>query len=81
MQADNHQYYNAKVVADCGGGLLFEQADVDVEKLSDLIEELSKDKDRISKMEAASKKLGQMRASEKIVDEIMEKINEKRFIG
>ena len=32
-------------------------------------------------MEAASKKLGQMRASEKIVDEIMEKINEKRFIG
>lgn len=71
--ADNHQYYNAKVVADCGGGLLFEQADVDVEKLSDLIEELSKDKDRIAKMEAASKKLGQMRASEKIVDEIMEK--------
>ena len=71
--ADNHQYYNAKVVADCGGGLLFEQADVDIEEMGNLIEVLSKDKDRIRKMEEASRALGQINASEKIVSEIMEK--------
>ena len=32
-------------------------------------------------MEEASRALGQINASEKIVSEIMEKINEKRFIG
>jgi UDP-N-acetylglucosamine--N-acetylmuramyl-(pentapeptide) pyrophosphoryl-undecaprenol N-acetylglucosamine transferase len=52
--AENHQYYNAKVVEDAGGGWCFEENKLSAEILADKILELILDR---KKLEDASKKI------------------------
>ena len=52
--AENHQYYNAKVVEDLGGGWCFEENKLSAEILADKILELILDR---KKLENASKKI------------------------
>ncbi|MDY6038798.1 MAG: undecaprenyldiphospho-muramoylpentapeptide beta-N-acetylglucosaminyltransferase [Eubacterium sp.] len=75
--ADNHQYYNAKVIADGGGGVLCEQENLETEKINSLIDDLAADKMKISEMETASGKLGVKDAGRRIVEEIMGSLNDK----
>jgi UDP-N-acetylglucosamine--N-acetylmuramyl-(pentapeptide) pyrophosphoryl-undecaprenol N-acetylglucosamine transferase len=52
---NNHQYKNAKVVADAGGALLIEEKFLTPKLLCEKIEELIFDKDKLSEM---SEKMG-----------------------
>ncbi len=55
--AENHQYYNAKVVEDLGGGWCFEENKLSAEILADKILELILDR---KKLENASKKINSL---------------------
>ncbi len=54
---NNHQYKNAKVVADAGGAVLIEEKDLTPERLSDEIEKLVFDKKKLSHMSKCMKAL------------------------
>ena len=63
---NNHQYFNAKVVADRGGSILIEEKELEEGVLAEIIEELMADPERVRKMEAASKQLGTISAADTI---------------
>ncbi len=54
----NHQYFNAKVVADRGGGLLLEEKDLSAETLCRSVLGLAEDREELARMAQASASLG-----------------------
>ena len=70
--AEDHQYHNAKVYEDQGAARVVRQADLEAFELSNFVLELLNDANRLSKMSSAAKSLGDPKASEKIVREIIE---------
>ena len=64
---NNHQYYNAKELADAGAAQLLEEKDMNAQSLSDLINALMADEGRREKMKAASRALGKTDAAEKMI--------------
>ena len=67
---NNHQFYNAKVLADRGAAVLIEEKDLEPGRLPDTVLHLAADRDRMERMEKASKALGRTDAAEVICDEI-----------
>ena len=69
---DNHQYYNAKAVADAGAALLIEEKDLPEgeDKLAEAVLELASDKERLSAMSEAAKKLARPDAADIIYREL-----------
>jgi UDP-N-acetylglucosamine--N-acetylmuramyl-(pentapeptide) pyrophosphoryl-undecaprenol N-acetylglucosamine transferase len=65
---NNHQYYNAKVVADRGGSVLIEEKDLTEGELVTVIETLMSDAEGIKKMERAAAALGTVDAAGTICD-------------
>ena len=65
---DNHQYYNAKVVADRGGAILIEEKDLTDGEVADEIEQLMNDRQALEKMEKASAELGTVTSAGQICD-------------
>lgn len=65
---DNHQYKNAKVLADAGAALLFEESAVNGEMLTAAVRDLVGDEEARKKMAAAAKKLAKTDAASKIAD-------------
>jgi UDP-N-acetylglucosamine--N-acetylmuramyl-(pentapeptide) pyrophosphoryl-undecaprenol N-acetylglucosamine transferase len=63
---DNHQYKNAKVLADRGGALLLEEKDISGKKLYDAAVELLADGSRRSAMSKGLKELATPHAAEDI---------------
>ena len=51
----NHQYFNAKAIADKGGAVLMEEKDLTGENISAAIEKISNDKDFMNEMSKAAK--------------------------
>ena len=51
--ADNHQYKNAKVLADAGAAMLIEEKDLTEESITAAVEQLYSDKEARAKMEEA----------------------------
>lgn len=51
----NHQYFNAKAIADKGGAVLMEEKDLTGENISNAIEKISKDKEFINEMSKMAK--------------------------
>ena len=66
----NHQYFNAKAVADRGGAVLIEEKDLDEKKVVEVVRSLMGDKDCLTRMETASLGCAHRQASEKIVEAI-----------
>ncbi len=66
----NHQYYNAKAIADTGGAILIEDKDFTAERLLQAAENLKNDRDRLSEMESASRRMAAEDAAGKIAGEI-----------
>lgn len=62
----NHQLYNAKVVADRGGAILFEEKEFTAEKLFNNIMKLKNNKELLNKMSEASEKVGRLDATDVI---------------
>ncbi len=65
---NNHQYYNAKVVADRGGAILIEEKDLTNGEVADEIEQLMNDRQALEKMEKASAALGTVTSAGQICD-------------
>ena len=71
----NHQFYNAKALADAGGAILIEEKDITPAVVIDLIEELMADPERLEKIRKASKAMSPEKASDKIIDEVFGIVN------
>jgi len=67
---NNHQYFNAKVVADKGGAVLIEEKDMKGGEVADAIEKIMSDRAALEKMEKAAKSIGRTNAAETICDMI-----------
>ena len=67
---DNHQYYNAKSVADRGGAILIEEKDIDIEEIIDIILRYKNNPEELSKMADLSLSCSSGDATEKIWDHI-----------
>ena len=65
----NHQYFNAKAVADEGGAILIEEKDIDVDKFIGLIRELRNDPERLKEMGRKAHELAAGSAADIIYEE------------
>lgn len=66
----NHQYFNAKVVADKGGAVIIEEKDLTDEKLIGTIMRLKSNKQQLNKMSAASAAAGRVDSVDVIYDHL-----------
>ncbi|MES0370672.1 MAG: undecaprenyldiphospho-muramoylpentapeptide beta-N-acetylglucosaminyltransferase [Mariprofundaceae bacterium] len=66
--ADQHQYYNAKSIADQGAAIILEQKNSSVPELATQIEALLFDASRLNKMSQAAKTASYVNAKEKQLD-------------
>jgi len=66
----NHQYFNAKVVADKGGAIIIEEKDLSDESLLSVILRLKNNKEALNSMAAASEKIGRLDAVDTIYDHL-----------
>lgn len=66
----NHQFFNAKVVADRGGAILIEEKDLDDEKLLSAILRLKSNKELLNAMAKASSRAGRLDAVDVIYDHL-----------
>ena len=65
---NNHQYFNAKVVADKGGSILIEEKDLKEGDVADAIEKIMTNRSALEKMEKAANAIGRTDAAEVICD-------------
>ena len=68
----NHQFYNAKAVADEGGAFILEEKELSGEKVSEYIDMLRSDADLLGKMSEASRKCALTDATDVIYANIKE---------
>lgn len=68
--ADNHQYYNAKVLADKGAAILIEEKDLEDEVVVNVLSKMRGNRDLIKTMGKNSQSLAKTDAAEKIYEEI-----------
>lgn len=66
---DNHQFYNAKILADSNAGILIEQKDLTIELLEKTL--LNINKNQIKKMSTNALKLAKPDAAKQIVDDLL----------
>ncbi|MGI6772746.1 MAG: undecaprenyldiphospho-muramoylpentapeptide beta-N-acetylglucosaminyltransferase [Acutalibacteraceae bacterium] len=69
--AENHQYFNAKALADKDAAILFEESKLDKKQFVEFIKELSADKDRLGEIGRNAKKMAVTDAPERICGEIL----------
>lgn len=72
--ADNHQYYNAKILSDKNAALLFEDRGNSYELLK-MVSDLLKNEPQLIEIKKKSKSLSRPNAAAKIVDDMLEIIN------
>ncbi|MBQ0004731.1 MAG: undecaprenyldiphospho-muramoylpentapeptide beta-N-acetylglucosaminyltransferase [Clostridiales bacterium] len=68
----DHQYFNAKAVADNGGAYIVRESDTSCAEVMEKLEELIENRDKLAEMGAASFALAPAKATEIIYNEIME---------
>lgn len=76
--AENHQYYNAKVLADVGAAIVIEEKNLSVSNLYKEVEKLICNPADITKMANNAKKLAITNASERIYNIILDIIKNKK---
>ncbi len=69
--ADNHQYFNARHIADAGGGWILDQTGLTPEILSEEINKRLKDEEALSLASSASRRLGLGNGTEHITRELI----------
>jgi len=68
----NHQYFNAKVMADNGAALLVEEKNLNDNEIIDYVKKIKSDANMLDKMKKSSLSLAKTDAAEKIYDQIKE---------
>ena len=66
----NHQYFNAKAVADEGGAILIEEKDIDEGSFKELVRGLRNDPDKLKEMGLKARELAARSAADIIYEEI-----------
>lgn len=66
----NHQYHNAKAIADKGGAIILEEKDLTSEKLMAAVSDLKNNPTKLAEMEAASKACAPKDATQIIYDNL-----------
>ncbi|MDR2646791.1 MAG: undecaprenyldiphospho-muramoylpentapeptide beta-N-acetylglucosaminyltransferase [Oscillospiraceae bacterium] len=69
--SENHQYHNAKALADAGAAVLIEEKDLTPQLLAAVVEELISNPEKRSSMAAAAKAMAIADAAERIYDVIV----------
>ncbi|MDR1068513.1 MAG: undecaprenyldiphospho-muramoylpentapeptide beta-N-acetylglucosaminyltransferase [Clostridiales Family XIII bacterium] len=67
----NHQYYNAKTLADKNAALIINESELTSESLADEIRKLSANKEALNRLGAAARELGRPDATDVIADYII----------
>ncbi|MCR4709163.1 MAG: undecaprenyldiphospho-muramoylpentapeptide beta-N-acetylglucosaminyltransferase [Clostridiales bacterium] len=67
----NHQYFNAKAVADNGAAILIEEKDADPDRIREILRELRANPEKLSEMGKKAKECAPGEATEIIYDEVM----------
>lgn len=70
----NHQYYNAKEIADAGGAVLIEEKDLTFDRMMELIVKFLNEPDTLREMSEKAKEAAGEDAAQTIYDEIMKDI-------
>lgn len=68
--AENHQYYNAKTIADYGGGVIIEEKDLTRENLENTIVSILNNKEKYDKMKSSALRTENVGAISRIMSEI-----------
>ena len=68
----DHQYYNAKAVADAGGAFIVREGENTLRDCMRIIDSLDRDREQIRRMEAASMSVAPVHAADMIVESILE---------
>ena len=76
--AENHQYYNAKTLADNNAAILIEEKDLTGESLINAIKSIIDDKEKLKQMGENAKKTAVFDANDRICDVIMNLYNSKQ---
>ncbi len=71
---DNHQYKNAKLLADAGAALLLKESETDGKVLTDAVSTLVSDKAKREEMSQAAKAMAKASAAENIADIVLKEI-------
>ena len=74
----NHQYYNAKSVADRGGAILIEEKELTSERIINEVEKLIGDPELLNSMSEASYKCANREALDIIYDGVKECLNNRK---
>lgn len=69
---DNHQYKNAKVLADAGAAVLLNEAETDGKRLTETVKELVSDSERLKAMSSAALRLAKANAADAIAAYVKE---------
>jgi UDP-N-acetylglucosamine--N-acetylmuramyl-(pentapeptide) pyrophosphoryl-undecaprenol N-acetylglucosamine transferase len=72
----NHQYYNAKTLADHGAALIMNEADLTAKSLTDEILKLAANKELLNRMGEAAAGQGRLDATDVIADYVLNSIEE-----
>lgn len=76
--AENHQYFNAMELVDNNAALIIEEKDLTADKLTEIVNELIADMDRIREIEKNAKSMAILNATELIVENIVKLTNSER---
>ena len=68
----DHQYYNAKAVADNGGAFIVRETEYTARDVMRIVRELDGDREQVRQMEIASREVAPVNATEIIYNTIME---------
>ena len=71
----NHQYFNAKSVADKGGAILIEEKDADPEKIRKIVRDLKEDPEALREMGSKAKEQAPGPATEMIYEEVLRSLD------
>ncbi len=69
---DNHQYYNARLLADAGAAILIEESEFDHHRLQKEIDRLFDDPDLLNEMSRCSRRMGVADAAERLYRNLQE---------
>lgn len=75
--AENHQYYNAMELVNNDAAIIIEEKDLTPDKLTDIVNGLIKDKNRIDQIASNAKKMAILNSTDLIVENIMALISDQ----
>ena len=76
--AENHQYYNAMELVNNGAAMIIEEKDLTADKLTEMVNDLLADKEKIAETEKNAKKMAILNSTDLIVENILSVIEKNK---